>query len=189
MLKAFEQTKLDAANLHWLATLLTGCPKTAVDVTVQVIDSSGDEKVFFSNWMLAWARRLVIAKALSSVRTELAASACRTALKGEEHSALPPRSWVLDEGTTKSDLEHALFSMDLFPRAAVLLLLFEGVPLEDAAVLLDAEPELVRKGQADGVVQLTMNLARMKGWRPKEINSNQPAGVSACLNLGNPVCR
>ena len=56
---------------------------------------------------------------------------------------------------TKSDLERALLSIDLFPRAAVLLLLFEGVPLQDAAVLLDAEPDLVRKGQAAGVVELT----------------------------------
>jgi hypothetical protein len=50
------------------------------------------------------------------------------------------------------------------------------VPLADAAVLLDAEPDLVRKGQAAGVVELTMNLARMKGWRPKETNSNQLTG-------------
>ncbi len=175
-MKAFEQTRLRAADLHWLATLLTGCPETAVDVTVQVIDSAGDEKGFFSNWMAAWARRLVIAKALAAVGKELAASACRTALGGEKHSALPPRSWVLEEGTTKSDLERALLSVDLFPRAAVLLLLFEGVPLADAAVLLDAEPDLVRKGQAAGVVELTMNLARMKGWRPKETNSNQLTG-------------
>jgi DNA-directed RNA polymerase specialized sigma24 family protein len=174
-MKAFEQTRLDAADLHWLATLLTGCPEIAVDVTVQVIDSAGDPEVFFSNWMLAWARRLVVAKALAGVGRELAASACRTALKGEKHSALPPRSWVLDEGTTKSDLERALLLVDLFPRAAVLLLIFEGVPLADAAILLDAELDLVRKGQAAGVVELTMNLARMKGWRPKEINSNQLA--------------
>ena len=175
-MNAFEQTRLGAADLHWLATLLTGCPETAVDVTVQVMDSAGDEKVFFFNWMLAWARRLIIAKALAAVGGELAASACRTALRGKKHSALPPRSWVLDEGTTRSDLERALLSVDLFPRAAVLLLLFEGVPLADAAVLLDAEPDLVRKGQAAGVVELTMNLARMKGWRPKETNSNQLTG-------------
>src|SRR5437870_5498827 len=143
VMKAFEQTRLGAADLHWLATLLTGCPETAVDVTVQVVESAGDEKAFFSNWMLAWARRLVIAKALAAVGRELAVSACRTALKGETHSALPPRSWVLDEGTAKSDLERALLSVDLFPRAAVLLLLFEGVPLTDTAVLLDADPDLV----------------------------------------------
>jgi hypothetical protein len=107
------------ADLHWLATLLTGCPETAVGVTVQVIDSAGDERVFFSNRMLAWARRLVIAKSLAAVGKELAASARRTALKGENPSALPPRSWGLDAGTSKSDLEPALLSMDVFPRAMI----------------------------------------------------------------------
>jgi len=175
VMKVFEQSR-PGADLHWLATLLTGCPENAIDVTAQVIESAGDERVFFSNWMLAWARRLVIAKALAAVGRELAESACRTALNGEKHSVLPPRSWVLAQSTTKSDLERALLSVDLFPRAAVLLLLFEGVPLADAAVLLDAEPDLVRKGQAAGVVELTMNLARMKGWRPKETNSNQLTG-------------
>ena len=35
VMKAFEQTRLGAADLHWLATLLTGCREIAVDVTVQ----------------------------------------------------------------------------------------------------------------------------------------------------------
>jgi hypothetical protein len=173
-MKAFEQTRLGVVDLHWLATLLTGSSETAVDITVQVIESAGDEKVFFSNWMLAWARRLVIAKALATVSRGLAASASRTAL--EKHRTPPPCSWVLAEDTTKSDLERALLSVELFPRAAVLLLVFEGVPLADASVLLNAEPDLVRKGQAVGVVELTMSLARMEGWRPKETNSNHLSG-------------
>jgi hypothetical protein len=171
-MKAVEQIRL-GADLHWLATLLTGCRENAVDVTARVIDCAGDEKAFFSKWMVSWARRLVIAKSLASVSNELAASASRTALKREVHSPLPPRSWTLDAGTTKSVLERALLSMDLFPRAAVLLLLFEGVPLPDAAVLLNAEPELVRKGQAAGVMELTMNLARMQGWQPAEAKANK----------------
>ena len=70
---------------------------------------------------------------------------------------------MLDPGTTKSDLERALLSIDVFPRAAVLLLIFERVPLRDVAILLDAEPDLVRKAQASGVRELTINLARMQG--------------------------
>ena len=103
----------------------------------------------------------------------LAASARRMALRRFEESALPPRSWVLDPGTTKSDLERALLSIDAFPRASVLLLVFERVPLRDAAILLDAEPDLVRKAQAAGVRELTINLARMRGWKPAAANSNQ----------------
>jgi DNA-directed RNA polymerase specialized sigma24 family protein len=115
---------------------------------------------FFSTWMLAWSRRLVIARALAAVREDLAASARRTALSRAERSALPPRSWALHRDTTKSDLERALLSIDLFPRAAVLLLVFEALPLQDAAILLDAEPNLVRKAQTAGIRQLTINLAR-----------------------------
>jgi len=162
-----------AADLYWLATLLTGSREMAVDVTVHAIDSAGDETSFFSNWISRWARRLVIAKALTAVRDELGASARRTALRSENSAAVPPRSWMLDRQTTKSDLEGALLSIDLFPRAAVLLLLFEGVPLQDAAVLLDAEPGLVRKGQAAGVVELTSALARIQGWQLKNGRSNQ----------------
>ena len=171
-MKAFEQTMFAAADLHGLATLLTGSRKMAADVAAQAIDSARDESSFFSNWMSAWSRRLVIARALTAVREELGASALRTGLRSENRSAVPPRSWMLDRQTTKSDLESALLSIDLFPRAAVLLLLFEGVPLQDAALLLDAEPGLVRKGQAAGVVELTVALARMQGWQPNEAGSN-----------------
>ena len=172
-MKAFDQTMFAAMDLHWLATLLTGSREVAADVAVQAIESARDETSFFSNWMSAWSRRLVIARALTAIREELGASARRTELRSEKGSAIPPRSWMLARQTTKSDLERALLSIDLFPRAAVLLLLFEGVPLQDAAVLLDAEPGLVRKGQAAGVVELTSALARIQGWQLKNGRSNQ----------------
>lgn len=172
-MKTWVQAKQNAVNLHWLATLLTGSGEIADDVTVEAIAASDDPDAVFSAWMRAWSRRLVIARALTTVREDLAASARRMALRRTEKSALPPRSWVLDPGTTKSDLERALLSIDAFPRASVLLLVFERVPLRDAAILLDAEPDLVRKAQAAGVRELTINLARMQGWKPAAANSNQ----------------
>jgi DNA-directed RNA polymerase specialized sigma24 family protein len=66
--------------------------------------------------------------------------------------------------TTTVDLERALLAIDVFPRAALLLSIFEGVPVADAAILLDAEPQLVRKAQAIGLMELTSRLARMQGW-------------------------
>ena len=144
-MKSWEQAKQSAVNLHWLATLLTGSGELAAGVTVEAIAESDDPDAVFSAWMHAWSRRLVIASALTRVREDLAASAGRMALRRFEESALPPRSWVLDPGTTKSDLERALLSLDAFSRASVLLLVFERVPLRDAAILLDAEPDLVRQ--------------------------------------------
>jgi DNA-directed RNA polymerase specialized sigma24 family protein len=172
-MKTLEQAKQSAANLHWLATLLTGRGEIAADATVEAITASGDPDAVFSAWMHAWSRRLVIARALTMVREDLAASARRMAWRRPEKPALPPRSWVLDPGTTKSDLERALLSLEAFPRACVLLLVFERVPLPDAAILLDAEPDLVRKAQAAGVRELTINLARMQGWKHADTNSNQ----------------
>ncbi|MBV8729249.1 MAG: hypothetical protein JO336_05520 [Acidobacteriia bacterium] len=58
---------------------------------------------------------------------------------------------MLDTSTTKSDLERALLAVDLFPRAAVLLLVFERAPLKDAAILLDSEADLVQKAMVAGV--------------------------------------
>ncbi|HXB71099.1 MAG TPA: hypothetical protein VNY05_22880 [Candidatus Acidoferrales bacterium] len=172
-MKTWEEAKRTAVSLHWLATLLTGCGEIAAGVTVEAIAASDDPDAVFSAWMRAWSRRLVISRALTTVREDLAASARRMALRRFETSALPPPSWVLSPGTTKSDLERALLSIDAFPRAAVLLLVFERVPLPDAAVLLDAEPGLVRKAQAAGVRELTIILARMQGWRSAAANANQ----------------
>jgi hypothetical protein len=152
-METLEQAMQGAADLHWLATLLTGCSEIAIDVTRQAIAIG------------AGTRRLVIAKALTAVREDLAASARRTGLRRTDRSALPARSWALAEDTTKSDLERALLSIDMFPRAAVLLLVFEAVPLKDAAILLAAHPDLVRKAQVAGVRKLTINLARMQGWK------------------------
>jgi DNA-directed RNA polymerase specialized sigma24 family protein len=166
-----DRTVQAAADLQWLATLLTGSHDVAADATIEAIASSGDRNAFFSTWMRAWSRRMVIARALAAVREDLAASARRMELGRSEDSAFPP-SWALDRGTTKSDLEHALLRIDLFPRAALLLLVYERVPLNDATILLDSEPALVRKALAQGARDLTMNLARMQGWNSIPATSN-----------------
>jgi hypothetical protein len=149
-----EQTGQAVANLHWLATLLTGHCEIAAGVTVEAIACGGDPD--------ALSRKGFIAKALAAVREDLAASAQRTALLWQEDFAPPPQSWALERKTTRSDLEQALLSIEMFPRAAALLLLFERVPLNDAAILLDSEPGLVRSASATGARDLTINLARMQ---------------------------
>lgn len=170
-METIEQVKRNVADLHWLATLLTGCRETATEVTFQALNPADDAKPFFSTWMQAWSRRNVISRALAAVRDDLARSARQTALRSDEKCELPPRSWTLDRQTTKSDLERALLPIDVFPRAAVLLSVFERVPLKDAAILLDSEPNLVRKAVAAGTRDLTINLAGMQGWQSTVIGS------------------
>jgi DNA-directed RNA polymerase specialized sigma24 family protein len=164
-METLEQAKRNVADLHWLATLITGCRETATEVTFQALNPADDAGPFFSTWMHAWSRRNVIARALAAVREELARSARWTALERAENCEFPPQSWTLEQVTTKSDLERALLPIAAFPRAAVLLLVFERVPLDDAATLLNSEPDLVRKAMAAGARELTINLARMQGWQ------------------------
>jgi DNA-directed RNA polymerase specialized sigma24 family protein len=108
--------------------------------------------------MRGWQRRLVIANALTVIHDDLADSARRTE-NVHARSSGTARNWSLGPGTTKADLERALLAIDLFPRAALLLLVFEGLRIADAATLLDANPALLKKAQAIGLRELTANLA------------------------------
>jgi hypothetical protein len=163
-MQTLEQQNQHAADLYWLAFVLTGNRDQSVDVAVETVNLEDVVNPFFSTWMVSWSRRVVIAKALAGIRAELAASALRTASKRAQKLVLPPRDWVHDRQTNKIQIERALLAIDVFPRCALLLMTFEGVSLEDAATLLDADRDLVRKAQIIGLRELTRNLASMQGW-------------------------
>jgi hypothetical protein len=127
-------------RIYRLAFLLTGHREPSFDLTVDALDFQDESNPFFSTWMLAWSRRVFIAKALAAIRDEL------------------------DRDMAKVGLESALLAIDVFPRCALLLSVFEGMPLEDVAILLDGEMDLVRKAQMIGLRDLTRNLARIQGW-------------------------
>jgi len=151
-------------GLYWLAFLLTGDRARSLEVSSEALVSADDRNPFFATWMVAWSRRVVIAKALAAMRDELAASARRTLAARFDKAALP-RNWSPAGDTTRLHLESALLAIDVFCRCALLLSLFEGASLEDVAILLDCELALVRKAQAIGVRELTRNLARLQGWK------------------------
>jgi DNA-directed RNA polymerase specialized sigma24 family protein len=163
-MQTLEQANKRVANLYRLAFLLTGNPGLSVDVTLEAVSSQDDANPFFSAWMLAWSRRMFIAKALAGIRNELARSAHRTASKRVEKTALPPRHWTLNRETTKVQLESGLLTIDVFPRCALLLSVFEGMSLEDVGILLNSERDLIRKARMIGLRELTRNLAGIQGW-------------------------
>ena len=74
------------------------------------------------------------------------------------------RSGRILAGVTPSPLlpRPALLAIDLFPRATLLLLVFEGMQIADAATLLDTEPDLLKKAEAIGLRELTANIAATK---------------------------
>ncbi|HUB79961.1 MAG TPA: hypothetical protein VMB03_14240 [Bryobacteraceae bacterium] len=148
-----------AANLYWLAFLLTGNRQASIQAAEETIESP-ETNSFFLGWMMAWARKVVISKALGAIRQELAASAARIALARTPGFAQPlPRKYALAPGCNKVELERALLAIDAFPRCVLLLLLFEGLSVDDAMQLLGADRDLIRKAQAFALQELTRNLA------------------------------
>jgi hypothetical protein len=160
-MQTLEPTNAHAANLYWLAFLLTGQREASIDITVESLESS-QGSAFFSAWMLAWARKVVIAKALAAIREELAASARRLESQRSRRCGARARHWALEPGATKAQIETALLAIDAFPRCALLLSIFEGLSIDDATVLLDGDRDLVRKAQVHGIQELTLNLASLQ---------------------------
>lgn len=188
-MKTSEQTNQGAETLVWLATLLTGCRETAAEVIRAAVAQEKTSGELFSGWMLSWSRRLVIVTALATAGNELAASARQDPWTEVENTELPPASWRLHPETTRAELEQALLSIDILPRVAVLLVVFERVPLIDAALLLNAELEQVHRALAVGVRSLTINLCNMQSGIKRP--SLQPASGqnSAFASSQNPSAR
>ena len=153
-----EAKMKDAADLYWLAYLLTGRRDVSIDIAADAAVSRDEGEPFFAGWMRAWSRRIVIAKALAAIRDELAESARRTELARVDESTARQPDWSLSPYLNKSRIEEALLAIDVFPRAAVVLLVFEGVRIADATALLDRDAALVRKAHAVGLREFMANL-------------------------------
>jgi hypothetical protein len=159
-----DQKSERMVDLYWLAFLRTGHSESSVEIAIGTLDFQDESSPFFSTWMSAWSRRVVIAKALSSSRKELVDSENRNKSARIGKFAFQPRDWTLNPATTKVQIEAALLAIDVFPRCALVLSFFEKTSLEDTEVLLNADRRLVGKAQAIGLQQLNRNLARMQGW-------------------------
>ncbi len=176
-----QQINIEKAigDLYWLAYLLTQRCDISIDIAAEAATSEDAANSFFADWMRGWQRRLVIGKALTAIHDDLARSARRTKQARVSSFAVAPRNWSLSPDTTKADLERALLAIDSFPRAALLLLVFEGLRIADAATLLDASPDLLKKAQVIGLRELTANLA---GGKPATVSA-PPQGKSEVKRL------
>ena len=170
--KNTEDIKKDAADLYWLAFLLTGRQDFGIEIASDTAVSADYASPFFAEWMRGWQRRLVFGRALTAIHNELTVSARRAQLARVNGSAAPQRNRSLSPDTTAADLQQAQLSIDPFPRAALLLLVFEGIRVADAAILLDADAALIRKAQAIGLRELAANLADKNS--PEDQRGNQP---------------
>jgi len=159
-----------ASRLCWLAFLLTGDRTRGLEATIEVLNTEDAVNPFFENWVVAWSRKLLIAKALGTVRAEMRASMSRTELRHFEYSTgmdcSPLSTWSFGTGTETLQLERALLAIDLFPRCSLFLMVFEKLSLDDAAILLNTDKELVATARSIGLV-VPGTLPRIKAGYPR----------------------
>ena len=158
-----------AASLYSIAFLLTGRSELSLEIAMEVLDSEDDPELLFSSQALAGVRRTVIEKALAAIRDELSISECQTASLSFAEVCLPPSTWSLDPSTTKLQIESVLLAIDVFPRCALLLTVFEGLSLQEASAFLGSNGDSTLKGRITGLWNFTHHLARQQGWNPSAI--------------------
>jgi hypothetical protein len=147
-----------AAELHWLAYLFTGSHDRGVRAFTDALDLEDYANPAMADFMGSWSRQLVIGASLETVRPQLRESALRTSRAQDPDPAtllaLKPARQM-----TTPEFERALLAIDLFPRCALLLTVFEKLSLDDAALLLNADKALVRKARDQGLLELTAAVA------------------------------
>lgn len=158
-MQAVNQAHDEMLDLYWLAYLLTGNRDASFQAAADAAELWEDGRPFFSKWVLRWSRKIAIAKSLAAIRGDLYTSARKTETVPFRGDLRLPRGWSLSSYTNKAQLEQALLAIDIFPRCALVLSIFEGLPLEDVSTLLTEDHELVRTARAIALHQLTQRLS------------------------------
>lgn len=155
------------SGLCWLAFLVTENWHLSIDVVCSVLDPDELYESFSRQGMILTSRRRVAAAAIARIRAQLPESAHRTARTAATDWALSkPFSADSSPGLplTKPALQQALLAIDKFPRCALLLIVFEGLSIGKAALLLEESEALVRDALGLALIQLTRNLTGRRDW-------------------------
>jgi hypothetical protein len=169
--------------------LLTGGKDLRIEAATKAEDADDSTSPFFDFWMTAWARKLVIARALQSVQPQISVSIDRyKQLSGSTSiraRSLPSPCWSAAQEVTRAHLQRALLAIDVFPRCALILLVFEGMPIDDVALLLRADKKLIKSAEVTALTEFARNIAMEQGWLPME-TATTPTGIAAGLST-NPA--
>jgi DNA-directed RNA polymerase specialized sigma24 family protein len=152
----FEQ---QMSELYWLGLILTGNPDQSEQALSDALNFDESSPIFESP--ARYARTLVTAASLRLIDRQLRESKRQTrkaeAGLGDLENLSLVRSSV--RGLNRTTLTDALLAIDPFPRSALVLSLFENLPLDEISALLDADQELVRKGWMAGLAELVLQIA------------------------------
>jgi DNA-directed RNA polymerase specialized sigma24 family protein len=185
--RVFEE---HSAELYWLAFLLTGDREQGVAAFTRAVDFEEGANPVFREFMISWARKLIIAQALAGIRPQLRDSLRKLQTENWSHGPLPSDSRAGRLSVSRPEFESAVLALDAFQRCAVLLTVFERLSVAETALLLDADVELVKKAQVRGLVELTRNIALGRGWdHSSALDGISVTSLRAALGpVGWPTC-
>jgi DNA-directed RNA polymerase specialized sigma24 family protein len=152
------------SELYSLAYLLTGDKERSVEAYTGALNAEVHPPAL-QRFMLSWARKLVIVEAVGTIRRQLSESMSRARVAfgsatRDELAGLARLASADLSGLKRSEVEEVLLGMDVFQRCAVILTLFEGLPIKEVADLLGADVGTVKNAQARGAVELTWRIAK-----------------------------
>jgi DNA-directed RNA polymerase specialized sigma24 family protein len=130
------------------------------------LDFEDSANSVFRGFMISWARKLVIAEALSGIRPQLRESLRRLQVEPWPVGRLPSEAVAVWRSVDKSEFERAVLAIDVFPRCVVLLTVFERLSTAESALLLNTHVDVVKQAQRRGLIELARNVAIGRGWDP-----------------------
>jgi len=157
-------------RLTWLANLITGESRQGPDPAFEPLCSRDSGNPFFHRWSNVWFRKLMPAKTLGRVAAEVKESARRTASLNCPRDGSAPLPLA-----GRYPLERALLTLDLFPRCVILLTMVEQLSLEDTAILLDADKQLIETTRLMAMAELYASIAHKQGRLSGFPTATQPA--------------
>jgi hypothetical protein len=161
-----EKAYRSASELYWIAFLLTGHEELSLRITINALGSEKGLEGRSSPPLPALRRTLAIQNALAATQAEITASAKRFAAQQSDQDFSTLAGCFVVPSIKKTQIEKALLAIDLFPRCALLLTVFEGLPLEEAAILLHCDRDLIERGRIRALRGLTRNLSSLNRITP-----------------------
>ncbi len=162
-MQTVEEAYESAAELYWIALLLTGCSDRSATIVIDEIERANECNDGPSILESIALRHTIIAKAIASIFDQLAWSSARMPSWQKQRSLLAGPHWSVNPTISREQLAAALLRIDVFPRCALLLTVFEGLAIDAAAALLQSDRELTMRGRITGLCELTRNLAFIPG--------------------------
>jgi hypothetical protein len=134
-------------GLYWLAFILTGSEDISVSATAEVLSSASGN-----------LRRAVITRSVAAQECELRWARDRYKRQTDYGFEIELRAG-LDAMPDFCQVRNALLAIDLFPRHALLLTVFEGFSVRDAAKCLHSNEQSICDARIDGLMSLARNMA------------------------------